>query len=151
MKKAKEISKYGTGVRGVFKIDDKTGDIVFTEKHKPVVVNAPAVHQDTFKDPIMSMTGTDRIHESRSSYNRELKEMGYVVTGEKPKFEKPVDSFKYKANVEDIRDTVQKVAMGLKYGTIPMTEEEKYLNEKEIRECREAKKRELTLVKAHQR
>lgn len=150
MTKRKEISKYGTGVRGIFKIDDKTGEIVFTEKQKPVVVNAPAVHQDTLPTPIMSMTGTDRVHESRSSLRREYKEMGFVEVGEKPKVEKSIDSFRAKSNIEDIRNTVAKVAMGLKYGNIPMTEEEKYLNEKEIRECREAKKRELTLVKAHQ-
>ncbi len=147
----KELSKYGTGVRGVFKVDNKTGEVIFTEKQKPVIVNAPAVHQDTLSSPVMSMTGSDRIHESRSSLRKEYKEMGFVEVGERPKFEKSVDGFKYKADIEDIRDTVQKVAMGLKYGTIPMTEEEKYLNDKEIRECKEAKKRELTLVKAHQR
>ena len=143
----KEIARYGSGVRGIFKIDDATGEIVFTEKAKPVEVNAPAIHQDTC-EPFMSMTGSDRIHESKSSYRKELKEMGFVEVGEKPKFERPLDSFKYKSDINDIRDTVARVANGLKYGNIPMTEEEKHLNEMEIRECKAARKRELAQVRA---
>ena len=50
----KELSKYGTGVRGVFKVDNKTGEVIFTEKQKPVIVNAPAVHQDTLSSPVMA-------------------------------------------------------------------------------------------------
>lgn len=148
MAKLKEISKYGSGIRGVFKVDYSTGEIIFTEKTKPVEINAPAIIQDTLPEPVMSMTGSDKMYDSKSALRREYKEMGFVEVGEKPKFDKPLDGFRWKSDGDKIRDDVARIINDLKYGNIPMTEEQKYLNDKEIRECKEAKKRELTQVKA---
>lgn len=90
----------------------------------PKDVDAPFVQQDTI-EPTMSMTGSDRIYESKSALRREYKELGFVETGAPPKKENCAPR-KYKPDIASIRDTALEMERQLKWGMAPLTERERH-------------------------
>ena len=123
-----------TGERGSFVYNSETRTLVPYEEERKRV-NAPAVITDEI-EPIMSMTGSDRIHDSRSALRREYKEMGYYETGT------VAQSFQTRADKERekerkhraIREDVEKAINDVKYGRVPLTEQQKQLNIEEERQ-----------------
>lgn len=87
-------------------------------------INAPFVQQDTI-EPTMSMTGTDKVYESKSALRREYKELGFEEVGEKPKPENCAPR-KYKPDFAEIRETALEQAQKLKWGMAPLTEKERH-------------------------
>lgn len=110
-------------IRGSWKYDRETGKLVSVwEEEKDT--NAPFVQQDTI-EPTMSMTGTDKVYESKSALRREYKELGFEEVGEKPKPENCAPK-KYKSDFAAIRETALKEAQKLKWGMAPLSEKERH-------------------------
>ena len=106
---------------------------------KKIEVNAPSIITDEI-EPTMSMTGSDKIHTSKSTLRREYKEKGFVETGgdhlgAKPEVE---DKEKYR---KELRDDIEKTLNDLRWGNIPIPEKERQLCLEEERQWEAYKKR----------
>lgn len=117
-----EITDHGTGERGRFVYDPVIGEFIRAPEHYVNPVAAPAVHQDSM-EPTMSMTGTNKIYESKSALRREYKELGFVETGKAPD---PCHRERYKANRGEIRATVAEQVRKRKWGMVPLDEKQRH-------------------------
>lgn len=131
----------GTGERGWFLWSEGTRKVEpfnYAELRKKTV-DAPFVIGDEI-EPTMSMTGTDKIHTSKSTLRREYKELGFVETGGAHLGQKPerVDPEK---KHREIREDILKSMNDLRWGNVPQTEKEKEICQREERQYQEYVKR----------
>jgi hypothetical protein len=127
----------GTGERGWFSLNKDTHTL---EPYCPGKKNvaAPFVITDEI-EPVMSMTGSDKIYSSKSALRREYKEMGFVEVGpggNRGNYKPPTKEERMK----EIRETVAKSLNDLKYGNVPISEREREINLREEREWQAYKK-----------
>ena len=122
-----QISDYGNGERGVWfwhwdPITNKGEMRKKPKPKKPKVVNAPAVHGDEIIGGIESMVD-GKIYDSKSRLRKSYKELGYVEKGNDrlPAPRRPTE----REIFEEIREDTEKAFYDLKYGRVPLTEQEK--------------------------
>jgi hypothetical protein len=93
---------------------------------------APYVIPDSMP-PVMSMTGTDKIYDSKSAIRREYRECGVEEVGGKYIPAEPIKVDREKRRRE-IREEVEKTLNDLRWGNIPVSEKEKARCQEEERQ-----------------
>lgn len=115
----------GTGERGCFEYNPETRTL---EKFDPASrrkhVDAPYVIGDTLPAPVMSMTGSDLVTDSRSRLLQDYAEHGYECTGGDHLGQKPPTIDREKRR-QEIRDELLKNLNDLRWGNVPVSEREK--------------------------
>lgn len=107
--------------RGVWVWDSRIQKLVPKSEYVPPRPDAPHVLSDEM-DPIVTFADdSGQVFTSRSKYYRHLKEKGMVIK-EKGMFP---DAKPWKPDPKEIRDTVERAAMDIKYDKVYFSEQEK--------------------------
>jgi len=129
------------GVRGKFKWDEKRSKLVSLEKRKHSEVNESATfHRDEILDGVESPLTGDKFF-SMSRYKEHLAESGYEITGgDHLKGKIKYEDYRYKTDPKELREDIERAYYDIKYSRIPMTEQEKEANLRELRETASRKR-----------
>ncbi len=140
-----DLPSYGSGVRGLFKFDHDKKELVKIDKAPKIKVEAPHIQTDEIP-PTESMATADReMFTSKSKLKAHYKSLGYEITGGDHLNQKPEsEAEKKERHRQEIREDVAKTLNDLKYGNIPLTEQEKALAEEEQRQWKAYLKRQKT-------
>jgi len=130
-------SQFGTGGKGLYKRCPVTGEMKLANEIVPDRYHY--VIQDTFKEPVQSMTGSDLITDSKSALRQDYKKHGYVeaqTTYER----KSVHNDKLE-RAADRKDDIERAYADVRYDKIKFSELEKETFKREDRAWQDYQKR----------